>query len=132
MSFSRILGTVFDSANLRIRCSIANVWEKLIMELKSTRRIVTGHDAQGKAVVLIDAKLEAKQRGPGPNGWTLLWTTREFPADVSGSTDRAQGHVGVPPVANGTVFRIVDFAPAPPHAAPVDHNQILISMGIDP
>ena len=102
------------------------------MELKSTRRIVTGHDARGKAVVLFDAALPAKQRSAGGNGMTLLWVTSESPADVAGSTDRAQTQVGVPPPANGTVFRIVDFAPQPAHAAPVDHHQILVSMGIDP
>ena len=102
------------------------------MELKSTRRIVTGHDAQGKAVVLFDASLQAKQRSAGGNGMTLLWVTSESPADVAGSTDRAQTQVGVPPPANGTVFRIVDFAPLPANAPPVDHHQILLSMGIDP
>jgi hypothetical protein len=30
------------------------------MELKSTRRIVTGHDAQGRAVALFDSALPAK------------------------------------------------------------------------
>ncbi len=102
------------------------------MELKSTRRIVTGHDAQGKAVVLFDAALQAKQRSAGGNGMTLLWVTSESPVDAASSTDRAQTQVGVPPPANGTVFRIVDFAPTTPHAGPVDHHQILISMGIDP
>ena len=102
------------------------------MELKSTRRIVTGHDAQGKAVVLFDAALQAKQRSAGGNGMTLLWVTGESPADVAGSADRAQTQVGVPPPANGTIFRIVDFAPLPPNAPPVDHHQILVSMGIDP
>jgi quercetin dioxygenase-like cupin family protein len=106
--------------------------EDLPMELKSTRRIVTGHDARGKAVVLFDGPLQANQRTAGGNGMTLLWVTGEFPVDVSGSADRSQVQVGVPPPANGTVFRIVDFAPAAPHAAPVDHHQILVSMGIDP
>jgi mannose-6-phosphate isomerase-like protein (cupin superfamily) len=102
------------------------------MELRSTRRIVTGHDAKGKAVALFDSPLQAKQRSAGGNGMTMLWTTSEFPVDASASTDRAQGHVGVPPAANGTVFRIVDFAPTQAHEGPVDHHQILISMGIDP
>ena len=102
------------------------------MELKATRRIVTGHDAQGKAVVLLDAALPAKQRNAGGNGMTLLWVTGELPVDVGGAADRAQTQVGVPPPANGTVFRIVDFAPLPPNTAPVDHHQILVSMGIDP
>jgi uncharacterized cupin superfamily protein len=102
------------------------------MELRSTRRIVTGHDAQGKAVVVFDAPVQAKRRSAGGNGMTLLWVTTESPADVSGSSDRSQGHNKVPPPENGTVFRIVDFAPAAPNATPVDHHQILLSMGIDP
>ena len=102
------------------------------MELRSTRRIVTGHDAKGKAVVLYDAPVQAKQRSAGGNGMTLLWTTQESPVDVSDSADRGASHAGVPPAPDGTVFRIVDFAPAQPHAAPVDHHQILVSMGIDP
>jgi mannose-6-phosphate isomerase-like protein (cupin superfamily) len=40
----------------------------------------------------------------------------------------------VPPPANGTIFRIVDFPPAAadgpaPH---VEHDKILVAMGIDP
>ena len=54
----------------------------------------------------------------GSNGMTLLWVTSEFPVDVAASADRAQTQVGVPPPANGTIFRIVDFAPtAPPRGA---------------
>jgi mannose-6-phosphate isomerase-like protein (cupin superfamily) len=102
------------------------------MELKSTRRIVTGHDGAGKAVVLQDAPIVAKQRSPGSNGMTLLWATKEFPVDVSGSKDRSEGHVGVPPSQHGTVFRIVDFAPIAPGGAPIDHHQVLATMGIDP
>jgi mannose-6-phosphate isomerase-like protein (cupin superfamily) len=102
------------------------------MELRSTRRIVTGHDAKGKAVILFDAPVKAKQRAVGGNGMTLLWTTQEFPLDASASNDRSEGHQGVPPVSNGTVFRIVDFAPIQSGGAPVDHHQVLVSMGIDP
>ncbi len=102
------------------------------MELRSTRRIVTGHDADGKAVVLFDGPLQAKQRSAGANGMTLLWVTGEFPVDLSGSSDRAETPVGVPPPANGTVFRIVDFAPITPGAPAVDHHQVLAAMGIDP
>src|SRR5438105_5154619 len=100
------------------------------MEITSTRRIVTGHDPQGKAVVLFDGAMPSKQRGA--NGITLLWVTSEFPVDTAGAADGAQTTIGVPPPENGTVFRIVDFAPAAPHAAPVDHHQILLAMGIDP
>lgn len=100
------------------------------MDMRSTRRIITGHDSRGKAVVLFDDLVPAKQRGG--NGVTLFWVTSEFPVDAAGSADRAQTPVGVPPPASGTVFRVVDFAPASPHAAPVDHIAILRAMGIDP
>jgi len=102
------------------------------MELRSTRRIVTGHDTQGKAIALFDGALQAKQRSAGGNGMTLLWVTSEFPVDMTSHADRAQTQVGVPPPGHGTIFRIVDFAPVAAHAAAVDHQQILISMGIDP
>jgi len=100
------------------------------MEMRSTRRIVTGHDARGKAIVLFDDMATAKQRGA--NGITLFWVTSEFPVDATGAADRAQTPVGLPLPGNGTVFRVVDFAPASPHASPVDHVEILRAMGIDP
>jgi oxalate decarboxylase/phosphoglucose isomerase-like protein (cupin superfamily) len=100
------------------------------MALKSTRRIVTGHDSRGKAVVLFDADVPPQQRGA--NGVTLLWVTREFPVDAAAADDRAQTAIGVPPPDQGTVFRVVEFAPATGHAAPIDHNEVLRSMGIDP
>ena len=103
------------------------------MELKSTRKIVTGHDTQGKAVALFDGPLKAIQRTAGGNGMTLLWVTSRSPVEMASSADRAQTKVGVPPPENGTIFRIVDFAPTPTGGyGAVDHHQILINMGIDP
>ena len=99
---------------------------------RATRRVVTGHDTDGKAVALFDGPVAAKQRSPGGNGLTMLWVTDETPADVSGSLDRAETKVGVPPPANGSIFRIVDFPPASAGGQKVDHHQMLIGMGIDP
>ena len=99
---------------------------------KTTRRIVTGHDAQGKAVAIVDEPLAAKQRSPGGNAVTMLWVTAETPVDMSGVADRAETKVGVPPPANGSIFRIVDFPPAAVNAPPVDHHAMLVGMGIDP
>jgi naringenin degradation protein FdeH len=99
---------------------------------RSTRRIVTGHDADGKAVALFDGVVDARQRSPGGNAITMLWVTQESPVDVGGSADRATSKVGVPPPANGSIFRIVDFPPAAPGTGHVDHDAILRGMGIDP
>jgi mannose-6-phosphate isomerase-like protein (cupin superfamily) len=99
--------------------------------MKPTRRVVTGHDDSGKAVVLMDGDSpHMKQRGA--NALTMLWVTGQCPVDMSSSADPAGRHVGVPPPANGTVFRIVEFAPISSGAQALDHDAMLRDMGIDP
>jgi mannose-6-phosphate isomerase-like protein (cupin superfamily) len=102
------------------------------MEFKQTRRVVTGHDAQGKAVVLFDGPAVPKQRSPGGNAVSMLWITDRFPVDVDATTDLADRSIGVPPPADGTIFRIVEFPPTKPAEGHVDHDKILKAMGIDP
>ena len=103
------------------------------MEKKPTRRIVTGHDASGKAVVLMDGPSpHVRQRSAGGNVLTMLWVTDEMPVDMTGSKDRADTQIGVPPRPNGSIFRIVDFAPSTGIPQPVDHHKMLVEMGIDP
>ena len=104
------------------------------MEFKPVRRVVIGHDLRGKAVAIFDGPAVPKQRSPGGNAVINLWVTSDFPVDLSGAADKAATQVGVPPPADGTIFRIVDFPPAATTtaAAHVDHNKVLIAMGIDP
>jgi hypothetical protein len=55
---------------------------------KTVRRVVTGHRADGRSTVLIDAPApNVKQRQAG-NASTLLWVTEETPALVSGGEVR--------------------------------------------
>jgi len=76
----------------------------------TVRRIVTGHDKNGTAIVTMDGTLETKLRAAGV-GSVVLWITDETPADISGSKDRADRAIGVPPPPNGSILRIVDFPP---------------------
>ena len=99
---------------------------------KTTRRIVTGHDADGKAVAIFDGPVAPRQRSSGGNAVTMLWVTAETPADVSVSTDRAETKVGVPPPPDGSIFRIVEFPPASAGSPQLDHHAVLIGMGIEP
>ncbi len=95
-----------------------------------TRRVVTGHDASGKAVVVIDgAARNAKQRKATGLVSTLLWVTEESPADISGNTDRAEREIGVAPPPRGSIFRVVDFPPAAEFGS-VDNAAMLREMGI--
>lgn len=104
------------------------------MEFKAIRRVVTGHDAKGRAVALFDSQLVPLQRSRGGSAVVNLWVTNEFPVNLNETTDTTQTKVGVPPLANGTIFRIVDFPPVSADGAPpqIEHEQMLRAMGIDP
>jgi mannose-6-phosphate isomerase-like protein (cupin superfamily) len=96
-------------------------------EMKPVRRIVTGH-RDGKAVVLFDgAAPNQKLRRASGLVSTLLWVTDETPADLSGEADRSRREIGVPPPANGTIFRVVDF---PPEGEARSRDAILKEMGV--
>jgi len=97
--------------------------------VQPTRRVVTGHDAKGRAVVLIDgAAPNAKLRKATGLTSTLLWVTDRSPADNCGSADAAEREIGVAPPPRGSIFRVVDFPPADFGA--VDNAAMLREMGI--
>ena len=80
--------------------------------LGAIRRVVTFHDANGRAAVLIDAATPHVRTRPGRgNASRLLWTTAERPADISTTNDRAEGHTGNGPHPRGSILRVVDFPP---------------------
>lgn len=77
------------------------------------RRIVTGHNDDGKAIITSD--------GPAPtqnfrNGIisTLIWGTNEAPAEVWTEEDFALRENVLEPPRNGSWFRIVEFPPNAP------------------
>jgi quercetin dioxygenase-like cupin family protein len=74
------------------------------------RRVVTGHDASGRAVVKIDevAKNLVSSR-PGATA-CVVWTTEGFPVDNTGESDAGLRKTGTT-LDNGTVFRILELAP---------------------
>ena len=99
--------------------------------VQPTRRVVTGHNAKGRAVVLIDgAAPNAKLRKATGLTSTLLWVTDRSPADNSGSADAAERDIGVAPPPRGSIFRVVDFPPAADFGA-VDSAAMLREMGIE-
>jgi mannose-6-phosphate isomerase-like protein (cupin superfamily) len=92
--------------------------------------VVTGHDASGRAVVLIDGNApNAKLRKATGLTSTLLWVTDGSPADNSGNKDGADRDIGVAPPERGSIFRMVDFPPAS-EAGTVDNATMLKEMGL--
>ena len=74
------------------------------------RRVVTGHDANGKAIVLYDEI--GKEVSVGRPGATscVVWTTEGWPISNDGSEDEAKRKTATT-LDNGTVLRIVRFDP---------------------
>jgi quercetin dioxygenase-like cupin family protein len=74
------------------------------------RRVVTGHDLHGKAVVKIDEiSTNVTSNRPGASA-CVVWTTEGFPVNNNGAADEALRQVGTT-LKNGTVFRVIEFAP---------------------
>jgi quercetin dioxygenase-like cupin family protein len=90
------------------------------------RRVVTGHDADGRAVVKIDEicrNLISTRKGQQS---CVVWTTDTAPADNRTDEDASQRQVGTT-LAGGTVFRIVRYDP---DVAPRNHRTDSIDYAV--
>jgi mannose-6-phosphate isomerase-like protein (cupin superfamily) len=96
------------------------------------RRIVTGHDDSGKAIIETDGICPHVRVRPGAGFVSsLLWVTDETPARMDLRQDRAERTIGVPPPPNGTILRVVDFPPVDAETEKIDQAALLKSMGAD-
>jgi hypothetical protein len=100
------------------------------MQGHQIRRVVTGHDASGKAIVEMDGIAPNMKVRPG-TGFvsSVLWVTDETPARMDLGKDRADRTIGVPPPPSGSILRVVDFPPVTKEAESVDQAALLASMG---
>jgi quercetin dioxygenase-like cupin family protein len=74
------------------------------------RRVVTGHDASGRAVVKIDeVSKNVISNRPGASA-CVVWTTDTNPANNAGEDDAGLKKTGTT-LPGGTVFRVVEFSP---------------------
>ena len=81
---------------------------------KPVRRVVTGHDSNKVAKVLIDAPAANRKFQPSGTVSTLIWATDRTPADIAigeDAEDMGARMLGTAPPANGTRFTINDFPP---------------------
>lgn len=90
------------------------------------RRVVTGHDEQGRARVLIDEQVQNTFSHRAGAEFSVIWSTEGFPVDNDGNEDPANKKIGTA-IENGSVFRIVSFAPG---VAPRNHRTSSIDYGV--
>ncbi len=91
------------------------------------RRVVTGHDKNGRAMVTMDS-VPTASIAPMRPGVTacLAWSTDTLPADLGDEEDGGLKKVGTAH-AGGTVFRIVEYQPG---AAPRNHRTASIDYAV--
>jgi len=84
-------------------------------ELPPIRRIVTGHDPQGRSCIVEDGPSPAVRLVTERPGYrvTNVWRTTGSPAPIN-DPDSIADHRGVAPPVGGTIIRIIDI---PPEAA---------------
>jgi mannose-6-phosphate isomerase-like protein (cupin superfamily) len=90
---------------------------------KNVRRVVTGHNAAGKSIFIVDAPTpHVFQRTKGSAIVHELWETDGTPADNRGSADAiARGH-RLPPPKSGSVFRVIEYPPDSERLAALAHD----------
>ena len=78
--------------------------------LPPVQRVVTGHDAVGRAVFKLEDHAPTRTLPSGDASFLLIWTTATVPADNNDETDGRERAAGLT-VPGGSVFRIVDVHP---------------------
>jgi quercetin dioxygenase-like cupin family protein len=91
--------------------------------------VVTGHDAEGRSVVLSDGPAPKSLELPDTAVFHEIWSTAESPAPVrpDEAADPTSRPLRTPPDPNGTLIRIVDLLP---HTASPMHRTESVDYGI--
>ncbi len=76
------------------------------------RRIITGHNADGKSVISIDGP-PARSMGENEGGLYELWNTDGSGFDTKSAEDRADIDIKLSPEKSGTKFRYFQINPIP-------------------
>lgn len=83
------------------------------MSLRPIRRVVTGHDADGQAIIAADGRLPTVVELSVVPGTIFheVWSTQGSPARIDNGPDPSIGPIQLPPPRHGTRIRFVDIPP---------------------
>ena len=95
------------------------------------RRVVTGHDKDGRSIFVMDGKAPNVLEMASMPGVALtdLWRTSTAPASNRGNADAARGKIRLEPPAEGTILRIVEFPPDTKWRKSADAAKAFASIG---
>ena len=83
------------------------------MSLSPIHRVLTGHDADGKAIIVSSGPLPTVVEIAAIPGTVFheVWSTAGMPARVDNGDDPTTGPLTLPPPSQGTRIRFVDIPP---------------------
>jgi quercetin dioxygenase-like cupin family protein len=90
------------------------------------RRVITGHDANGRATVQIDEMAKNITSSRPNQSAVVVWTTETLPANNDGDVDASTRKTGTT-LPGGSVFRVVEFGPG---VAPRNHRTDSIDYAV--
>ena len=85
------------------------------------RRVITGHDNDGKSIIILDGP-PACSIGEDVGGLFELWNTDGNPINTKDRIDRADSEIILSPPRNGSKFRYFQINPTP-EGVPMDVMQ---------
>lgn len=83
------------------------------MSLPTVRRIVTGHNTQGRAIIAMDGappEIIEMKAVPGTIFYEI-WNTNASPAPIDNGADPTRRRLQLHPMPQGSIIRIVDIPP---------------------
>jgi quercetin dioxygenase-like cupin family protein len=93
----------------------------------NVRRVVTGHDRNGKAVVRVDDVKANWSMGRANQERQNIWTTNDLPVHFAeDGEDKGARQIGTT-ITGGSVFRVVEFGPG---VAPRNHRTDSIDYAV--
>ncbi|MDB5649721.1 MAG: cupin [Hyphomicrobiales bacterium] len=94
------------------------------MERKPIRRVVTGHNSEGRSCFISDGPApNVFQRSVGSTIVTEMWKTATAPADNADETDPTAPPYRLTPPENGSSLRIITYPPDKIRLATLEHER---------
>jgi hypothetical protein len=102
-----------------------------VPRVRPIRRIITGHDAGGRSVIVSDVPSPHVMTLAGADnfGVTDLWKTNSAPGENSDPDDACGGPITLAPPKNGSVFRVVEFPPDADYVGKWKREEAFGSLG---
>jgi mannose-6-phosphate isomerase-like protein (cupin superfamily) len=102
------------------------------MTTKQFRRVVTGHDEHGRAVILEDGPPTRVYENLGQEGLVFfeVWNTQETPARITrAGGEPAEERLSLAPPKRGTRIRVLDIPVEDPAASASDLEAVFENVG---